>query len=454
MVPPDLIHALRLGLISCVLGGGMPLQAQEEGSAPADVETGQKITFRLDGDRTLVRGTLESWDSSGLTGSFGTHPWERLDLASLRRIMLRLLDREAPEDWVLLGELQLRRDEAAADHYAELAFKRARQLDPDSDRLVDAARKRVEEFKKLAAEAERLRAAQRLNQGMPEGVAWVAAPWPVLTDAEQADALAELRVEARTILEDAGLPETEPIETNYFLVYMVDSPASPKGVVRDLDQMYLKIASLLDLPETDGRPINLFWGKAVVIISGEEDQFRLIEAQAFRQMTAPGVVGLCHCLGPRVFVNTFRSPDDYRFASVLVHEAVHGMMHRYVTPRRLPTWANEGFADWVADDIVPGGTTDRQRRRQGLDFIRGNGRLPEVMNMSYEDGTWPGPAAVGYAASYLLVHQMIDQNRLGFADWVRAVKMGRDWREAMVEQYGASAERLAAHVREWHLVND
>ena len=49
---------------------------------------------------------------------------------------------------------------------------------------------------------------------------------------------------------------------------------------------------------------------------------------------------------------------------------------------------------------------------------------------------------------------MIEENALGFADWVRAVKAGKDWRQALEDQYGASADRLVEYVRRRHLIND
>ena len=211
---------------------------------------------------------------------------------------------------------------------------------------------------------------------------------------------------------------------------------------------------LLGLPGTAGKPLNLFWGKASIIICADEDQFRLIEAQAFNQMTPRGVLGLCHCMGPRVFVNTFRDPDDQKFSSVLVHETVHGIMHRFITPARLPTWANEGFAEIVANATVRNSTVDQTRRPQGLDYIRNAGRIDQVMAMNYEDGTWPGENAVGYAVGYLLCDLMLDRNRQGFADWIKAVKAGKDWREAMAAHYGASAEKVADYAADWYRTND
>jgi hypothetical protein len=454
MVPLDLILALRLTLISLAPGVGLYAQSPPEDPPSRVVEPAVKIAFRLEGAPGMVRGTIELWDANGLQGSFGAHSWDELDLSSLRRVFQRLMDRRNAVDWVLFGELQLRRDDKAALRSAETAFLRAGNLGSDTENIVEAARARVKEHKRARAEADRQRATEQLREGLPEGVTWTAAPWPHLTDLEQAAAVATMREETEQLLERAGFPDARPIETEYFLIYSDLPDAETRELVRYLDRMYLDVAELLGLPGTAGKPLNLFWGKASIIICADQDQFRLIEAQAFNQMTPKGVLGLCHCMGPRVFVNTFLDPDDLKFSSVLVHETVHGIMHRFITPARLPTWAFEGFAEVVANATVRNSPVDKSRRTQGLHYIRNAGRIDEVMAMNYEDGTWPGENAVGYAVGYLLCDLMLDQNPQGFADWIKAVKAGKNWREAMAAHYGASAEKVAAYAANWYRTND
>ena len=461
MPPTDLIHALRLAAICAFLIAGIPLHAQENpqaGPESADRESRQveqviKIAFRLEGEVGMVRGTIESWGSDGLKGSFGGHDWDELDDSSLRRIYQRLMDRRSSTDWVLLGELQLRRDGPVAERNAGMAFKRALQLEPTVAPEVEEDWQRVALYKEERAELERIRAAEQLREGLPEGVNWTATPWPTLTDEEQDAAIAEMERHSRELLHRAGFPDAQPIHSEYFLVYSDLNPAMTARITRDLDLMYAQLAKLLGLPGAGGKPLNLFWGKASIIICQDEDQFRLIEAQAFNQMTPPGVVGLCHCIGPKVFVNTFHDPDADKFASVLIHETVHGIMHRFITPARLPTWANEGFAEWVANQAVPG-HVDASRRPQGLDFVRRGGNLAEVMAMSYQAGTWPGPNAVGYAVGYILVDLLIEKNPREFADWVRSIKAGEPWRQAFEKQFGVPADALAVRARQWFMTND
>ena len=126
-------------------------------------------------------------------------------------------------------------------------------------------------------------------------------------------------------------------------------------------------------------------------------------------------------------------------------------MHRFITPARLPTWANEGFAEYIASRAFPGSPVDGNRRQQGLAYIRQSGDLQRIMKMSYRDGTWPGDQGVGYSVGYLLCDLMIREHPQGFVDWVRAVKAGKNWREALETQFGAHPDKFAAVAYEWYL---
>jgi hypothetical protein len=61
---------------------------------------------------------------------------------------------------------------------------------------------------------------------------------------------------------------------------------------------------------------------------------------------------------------------------------------------------------------------------------------------------------VGHPVGYLLVDLMIAERPAGFGAWVRAVKGGKPWRQALAEDFGVDAERLAASAAQWYRVND
>ena len=49
---------------------------------------------------------------------------------------------------------------------------------------------------------------------------------------------------------------------------------------------------------------------------------------------------------------------------------------------------------------------------------------------------------------------MIRRSRVGFGAWVRAVKQGDDWQEALRNRYGVGRGRLVSTFVQYYMVND
>jgi hypothetical protein len=155
----------------------------------------------------------------------------------------------------------------------------------------------------------------------------------------------------------------------------------------------------------------------------------------------------------KVFVNSWRCPDYALFGSVLIHETVHGIMHRYSTPARLPAWADEGFSDWVAAQFQPA-TVEQARRAQAMQYIRSGGNLVTVLDMNYRDGSWPGQNALGYAVGYAIVDAMMREDARKFEAWLRKVKGGTPWEQALQDACGLTKQQLAANVARFFATRD
>lgn len=394
---------------------------------------------------TMIAGKLTAWSGTEITGSFGSRRWDDLLAGEVKRVFGLVMDRKSAADWLVLGEVLL----AAKDggKLADDAFAQAKRLGAQAGDL-DAARARGAAARAAREERERMDRERRLqDEALPDGA--TAVPWPVLSDTERTAATDAMRKEAAAAMEVAGI-RFEPVETDFFIL-CGDLPRwdmQPLGA--QLDQMYRRVSSMLAVPEG----LNLFWGKAVILCFERQDTFRLAEAAVFKHKASEWLRGICHQQGPRVFISIYRGNDPTEFASTMVHETVHGLIHRYATPLRIPTWANEGFADWVARECVPGSRVDQSRRKQGLEWLRKGGDPQRVMAMAMEDGTWPGQDSVGYAVSYLMVDLMIADRAPKFGAWVKAVKGGKPWQQALAEDFGVDPARLAASVTEWYRTND
>jgi hypothetical protein len=413
-----------------------------------------QVKFRTrDGKR--VSGKVMAFDSDAFEGAstgedaLPRTKWSNVYMDDLESLASKILDEKDVDELILKGELLMSIGRVKA---ADAAFDRA---DRSAKALKGAA---ASEAKSKIAEA-RTRGADKLvdaehdfriakhsemSSRIPKTDGGIA-PWPVLTREDHEAAVAAMKKRAEEICKVSGM-QAIPVETRYFLLYAATKREAVEECARSLDAMYEKVLELFGIPAG----LNLFWGKAVILLQPSEEKFRLVEQAAFGAMVPRGVVGLCHQVGPQVYVNIFWTDDQDRFDSTLLHETVHGIVHRYHSPARLPDWANEGLSEYIAAVSFKTSPVDKERRPQALDFIRGGGNVAEVMRYNYRDGSWPGPNAIGYAVGYVIVELMIRQQPDRFGAWLRAIKGGKDWEAALVEDFGYTVDQFGARAVDFY----
>ncbi len=396
---------------------------------------------------TIVAGLLASWDDDAFTGDFGRIEWIELTPSEFKRLFDKVMDDRDASHQLRFAELLVA---VGLDAPAESAWKKAVSIDPSAKLRVAGSREAAQAMRKARLEQERMQREGAVQDFAEDG----AAPrWPVLTDAERDAALKTMREDAKRYSAMAGV-SVEPIETEYFILISELKPAETKELQKELDRMYAQVLGYLGVDPK----INLFWGKAVVFLFATEDRFKAVEAGAFQNpmVGRPGsgqVMGLCHMMKEKVFVNSWRCPDYALFGSVLIHETVHGIMHRYSTPARLPAWADQGFSDWVAARFQPG-PVELARRAQAMQFIRSGGNIVTVLDMNYRDGSWPGQNALGYAVGYAIVDAMMREDARKFEAWLRKVKGGTPWEQALQDACGLTKQQLAANVARFFSTRD
>ena len=410
-----------------------------------DLDEPIRIRFRL-ADGARVQGELKSWHGDGFDGTFGRRRWLDLHPDDLWPMYVRVMNRESAHHWANLGRLMLLTE--GQEKNAERAFRQTLRLDENAAPIVEWARDSAAEAIRREEELKREIEEETLKTESPEARGWQARPWPVLTEYQQQAALREMRDDATDILDKAGISMTL-MESQYFLFYSDMPRLEAAKWARQLDAMYGRMAKIFGLEEG----ANIFWGKAVIFVFQERDRFRVVEAQAFNYLVPRWVDGVSHFNGPKVFVSFHRKQVDREFAAVLVHETAHGFMHRFTSPARLPVWANEGFAEWLAATTFDGSPVDEFRRWQALEFVRNGGNVNEILGWTYEQG-WPGPDNLGYAVGYLLVWLMIKDQPYKFGNWVKAIKNGEPWEEALAKEFGTARAQLVDVFVRYFKVND
>ena len=421
---------------------GIGLMSAAAGPLPEPLH----VRFRL-ADGVQVAGDLTAWDSEGIDGTFGRRQWEELASDDIWRLYRRLMDPEAPDQWIGLGRVLLVVPDGAAR--AERAFERAHRLDPQQAEAIAAARAAaaavLDERERRREQAE----LHRLRTRTPEADDYSATPWPVLSEPEHERALAAVRSEAAAILRAAGLSLT-PFETPDLLVYSDLERLEAARWMFAADGLVRRLKVLFGLGEDE----RVFWGQAVLFLFREQDRFRLMEADAFDQLVPRKVIGVCHPRDQRVFLNFHRADGDEVLLAALAHEITHAFMHRYRSPRRLPAWANEGLAEHVAALVLPEASRTLERRRDALGVIRGGGDVAGLLAASYAQRTWPERDETAEAVGGLLVELMLAEKPRRFVAWVAAVKAGREWHEALAEDFGTPARPFLETALRYYRVNN
>ena len=428
-----------------------------------------------------LKGTISKWDFAGIDGSFGHAPWSNFKPDDANRLCRKLLDWRLASQYIQLARMLFSLQ--GADKLADAALADAIRRDRNCANDVVALRAEVAEHRRKVIEDRRIAAEKEFQakavgadvpkkkndtpktkevaskkkvdapHAPPEIVASDAPraqPWSVSTDAQRAEALTDMKADADRWLKQVNL-RYSVVEAKYWVLYADLPIGETKDLAQRMDGMYETVAKMFALPVG----LNIFHGKAVVIVSATEAHYRALEMAAFNTMPPPGAIGLCHMVGPKVVVSAHKSEDENRFMATLVHEASHGFMHRYGSPARLPSWADEGYAEYVAAESFPNSTTKDDRKPQGLKWLRDpNNNILTVLHMNYENGSWPGPDAIGYAIGYLTVDYLVQTNGQAFGEWVKDVKAGIPWEEAFKNRFGWNITQLAQAVKARYRARD
>jgi len=274
----------------------------------------------------------------------------------------------------------------------------------------------------------RQKEAQRLEFHRRTGV-WL---WPELSEQQQQEAVARQKSFLKTVAEAFPALPLRVYESEYFLFASDMPPMQVQIYTPYLDQMYKHLSNAFGIE----RGTNIWVGKAVVIVFSLRESYERFEQQFFNTPAGESA-GRAHQKGDGTVIIVFpRGQDARTFAGVLVHETTHGFIHRYKSRVFVPTWLNEGMADWTAIAVVPNDPQARIKPEAGKQMMKQTRSLGGLFNAESLE-SWQYGAASG------LVQFMLRAKPEAFRKLIDAIKLGKPWQEALQETYGVTPEELA-----------
>lgn len=408
-------------------------------AAPAD-ETKLPKPLRLPAgiqksDKTHLAGTITAYNDAGFSLMPGAGKeasqvrWADLDSRSRYAVQQSIIAATTPKDaqaYLSLGQALTQAPDGKP--WADRAFAIAVRLDPT---LKDQVASIGQPKSRGSVRDEASEKVSAGDTGGPRMVGRVQSRyWGKLSEKEQADHVKVLEAFAQDSAKKLNRP-LQLYETRYFLFYCDLQQKEAAKWAGLLDKMYDRLAELFGLSAGE----NLWRGKALVLVFTKPEDYQRFEKEC-HGTDATGTAGMCHSFGEgSVHIAFYRQPVDLEFAHVLVHESVHGFLHRYKTPIPIPSWANEGLAEVIAQELVPQpGRASRVKEstRAGIIQHDGLGGLFETRRIE----AWQYPVAQS------LTEYMILQSKRNYVDFINAIKDGMTWSEALDQKYKAAKERI------------
>lgn len=221
-------------------------------------------------------------------------------------------------------------------------------------------------------------------------------------------------------------------ETEYFLFFTDFPPNQVAPYLANLDKMNEVLGQSFGFAPGQ----NVWRGKAVVVAFVDKVAFQEFERKFMDYPETGDAQGLCHSFGNgRVVVGCYRGNNPSFFAALLVHETSHGYNHRYLSTVHIPSWINEGLAEWVATKAVPREREMNRRRQEATARLRQTGTLEGVLS-NRVSGHWQ------YGAAHSMVDLLIRENPQQFRLFFNGIKHGLPWEDSLVRAYGATPADL------------
>ncbi len=223
------------------------------------------------------------------------------------------------------------------------------------------------------------------------------------------------------------------VETKYYMLLTDLDAVTAQQYLKYLDAMYEEMCRAFGV----AIGTNIWAGKCLVVAFQNKADFLTLERDILKRSTEPEKSqGLCHSQSNgQVLISIWKGDATSHFANALVHETSHGFVHRYRSNARLPSWLNEGMADWIANLIVKNETL-KSRQAKSAKHIQQQRSLAGYFEKKQIAGE-----EYGIASS--MVDILLELDTKKFRPFFVAIKEGTDPEDALRQVYQMSYKDLA-----------
>lgn len=372
---------------------------------------------------------------------------EELKSAIDKKVTVRLWSGKEYADAMLVRIDRDKKTDLPKKIRLSLSGGKKKALDFDKVQTIELAGKSLYEAPEEGGKKYRSRRQSRADRLAAEQAAkrkrWLAQaeargvkPWPELTEEEHQQALylqKQRYEEARKLF-----PQLQMVETEHFLFCTNLTVQEVGAYVAALDRMYIWMQQAYGVD-----PEKSVWrGKASIYAFRTEDEFNAFEQHFYKYRPQPGTAGLCHSNPQRDIVISAKRGSNYDFFGLLlVHETSHGFIHCYETPVRVPSWVNEGMAEVIASMMVPK-SNSVQRKEES--FVRSMGKTPQPRLGEAFFATDANIPFDRYGGASSMTRFLLEIEQAKYVEFIRLLKTGMPWEEALDKSYGASKQQLVA----------
>lgn len=421
-------------LATCVL---LLLMAGQADAEPRELDLPMRVSLLTLGGAD-INGGITAFDNQGFVvvpdgdaADTRRVAWIELSANSTFMLYQGLMDKTSASDWLELGRILTKMPDGGqqSENALQVAVLLDEALAPEAD-VVRAARV------KPAQPADHYDPSPALfPEPLPEADQEPAqqVTWNDVAP-EQFEQLVEREKALAGQVGDRLGVNLNLIETDYFLFYTDLEPKEAYEWQRVLDLMYQRVSYLLEIP--DG--VNVFKGKATVFLFQHKDHFIAFERE-FYQNQVTFEAGICHQhFTGEVRIAFHQIDDEKQLQQIMVHEAAHGVVHRYRSPNRIASWLNEGIAEWTAYSVVNYKQPYKWKKRASANVVKERGRFdPEFFN----DDNYKVDF---YGTSLAMVELLQRRGRPRFIAFINGIKDGLTWQESLLEHYEMTPDDLVS----------